>query len=359
VSMRTELGESPDVVEDLLASGRERVDRIAREVRRRGIRLVVIAARGTSDHAAVYAQYVLGARNGLVVAPATPSLSSIYGSPPRLDEALVLGISQSGRSPDVVAVLEDGRRQGGLTAAITNDPSSELAAAADTVLELGAGPERAVAATKTYLAEIAVVAMLSAALSNVDFSEAAPSASDGDGGGASDGAADLERVPDAMRAALGTEPRVAELARERTAIEACVVLARGFQYATAREWALKLKELTGVLADPYSGADFQHGPITIVDAGFPVLAVATRGPALAGMASLLGTLRQRGARTLVLSDDAELRRLGDGVELPSLPEWLSPLAAIVPAQLFAYHLALARGLDPDAPPNLQKVTLTR
>jgi glutamine---fructose-6-phosphate transaminase (isomerizing) len=343
MSMRSELGESPVVVEGLLDRASEPVAEVAEAVRARGIDVVVIAARGTSDHAAIYAQYVLGARNGLIVAPATPSLSSLYDSPPRLGGALVLGISQSGRSPDVVSVLTDARRAGALTVAVTNEPGSELAEAGDIVIELGAGTERAVAATKTYLAEIAVVAMLSAALA-------------GDGG-----IEELRAVPAAMRAALEQESLVHRLATERSGIGECVVLGRGYHYATAREWALKLKELTAVLADPYSGADFQHGPIAIVGEGFPVLAVATTGPALEGMAELVGRLRDRGAGVLLMSDDAGALDMaaGAGVPLPPLPEWLSPLAAIIPAQLFAYHLALARNMDPDAPRNLTKVTRTR
>ncbi len=312
-----------------------------KEVRSRRIDLAVIAARGTSDHAAIYAQYILGARNGLLVAPAAPSLVSLYGAPPLLRRAVVLGISQSGRSPDVVSVLVESRRQGALTVAITNDPASELALAAEYVIELEAGAERAVAATKTYLAEIAVVAMLSAALAGDTASRRA-----------------LDNLPSALRAALDLEDRVAPLAESWAVENRCAVLARGFHYATAREWALKLKELAYLLADPYSAADFQHGPIALVGRGFPVLAIATAGPALEGMAELLDRLRGAGARLLVLSDTPALRDVGDFVPLPPTPEWLSPLVAILPAQLFAYHLARARGLDTENPRNLSKVTLT-
>jgi glutamine---fructose-6-phosphate transaminase (isomerizing) len=341
VSMRSELGESPDLLERLLGTAAERVQVVARAVREREVDVVVVAARGTSDHAALYGQYVLGARNGLLVAPASPSLFSVYGAPPRVRNALVIGISQSGRSPDVVAVLDEARRQGSITVAITNDPDSELAAAADHVIELMAGPERAVAATKTYLAELAIIAMLSSALSGDDGS-----------------AAELRAIPEALRRALGEEEAIAGLTRQWAGEPACAVLARGFHYATAREWALKLKELAHLLADPYSGADFQHGPITLVGAGFPILAVVTSGPVRDGMAELLGMLRDRGARLLVASDDPTLLALGDPIRLPPAPEWLSPLVAILPAQLFAYHLALARGLDAEAPRNLSKVTLT-
>ena len=340
--MRTELAESPVVVERLLVQARPAVEAVASAVRERDVDVVVIAARGTSDHAAVYAQYVLGSRNGLVVAPATPSLSSIYRTPPRFDRALVLGISQSGRSPDVVAVLADARRQGARTIAVTNDPASELARAADSMIDLGAGPELAVAATKTYVAAVAAIAMVSAALS---------------GGSAFD---ELAALPSVMRDVLSPpiEQAVERAAQALAGEDACVVLARGYQYATAREWALKLKEMTGLLADPYSGADFQHGPIALVEPGFPVLAVATTGPALDGEVELLGRLRDRGARLTLLSDADTVLGLGDGIRLPSTPEWLAPLVAILPAQLFAYHLALAKGLDPDAPRNLTKVTRT-
>ena len=341
MTMRSELGEGPGIVEGLLRGAVGRIDEVARAVRSRPIDLAVVAARGTSDHAAVYAQYILGARNGLLVAPAAPSLVSLYGAPPRIANALVLGISQSGRSPDVVAVIAESRRQGALTVAITNDGGSELAAAAEYLIELEAGEERAVAATKTYVAEIAVVAMLSAALSGDQASRD-----------------ELDSLPAALRAALRTEDQVARLATDWAGESRCAVLARGFHYATAREWALKLKETAGVLADPYSAADFQHGPIALVGEGYPVLAVATTGPALAGMSELLARLHADRARLLVLSDTSGFGDLASVVGLPRIAEWLSPLVAIVPAQLFAYHLAWARGLDPDSPPGLSKVTLT-
>lgn len=345
MSTHAELGESPDVLARLLEHGAGPVESIASAARARDIDLVLVAARGTSDHAAIYAQYVLGARNRLPVALAAPSLASLYGTTPRLRNALVLGISQSGRSPDIVAVLEDARRQGALTAAITNDPASELAAAAEHTVPIHAGPERGVAATKTYLASIMAIAMLSGALS-------------------ADGAShdELRALPAAVRAALSTEERIAAAAAARAGDERCVVLARGFQYATAREWALKVKELAYVLADPYSAADFQHGPIALVAPDFPVLAVTTSGPAMPGMLDLLGRLRSQRARLLVVSDLPDALALGDRDAIalpPGVPEWLAPLVAIVPGQLYAWHLAVARGIDPDRPRSLSKVTLTR
>jgi glutamine---fructose-6-phosphate transaminase (isomerizing) len=343
MTTRTEIGEGPDVVARLIEEGSGPVEAIAKAVRSRGIDLVMVAARGTSDHAAIYAQYILGARNGLPVALATPSLASVYGTTPQLHNALVLGISQSGQSPDIVAVLDDARRQGALTVAITNDPASALAAAAEFTVPINAGPELGVAATKTYLASIAVIAMLSGALTADRESRM-----------------ELSALPEAIRVALDTEERVVSLAASRAGDDRCVVLARGFQYATARELALKVKELAYVLADPYSAADFQHGPIALVTAGFPVISIATAGPALPGVKELMARLRAGKARLLVISDDAEALAMGDGIALPvGVPEWLSPLVAIVPGQLYAYHLAEARGSDPDRPRNLSKVTLTR
>ena len=171
---------------------------------------------------------------------------------------------------------------------------------------------------------------------------------------------DLGTLPGALEAALASEGRVAAYAAERAGDDQCAVLGRGFHYATAREWALKVKELGYVLADPYSAADFQHGPIALVQPGFPVLAIATTGPALPEMLALLARLRASGARLLVASDDPRALATGDGVPLdPAVPEWLAPIPAIVPGQLYAVHLAVARGHDPEHPRNLSKVTLTR
>jgi glutamine---fructose-6-phosphate transaminase (isomerizing) len=343
MTMRQELAESPGVVEGLLVSAQAPLGLLAGEVRRRGTRFVLVAARGTSDHAATYAQYVLGARAGLPVGLATPSLSSLYGQAPRVADALVIGMSQSGRSPDIVAVLDDARRQGALTLAITNDPASPLARAADVVVSLEAGPELAVAATKTYVAELAVVALLSEALRAGERDPA------------------LGRLPAALASMLELEPSIVRLADRFALTPACVVLARGFQYATAREWALKLKEVAGVFADPYSAADYEHGPIALAEPGMPVLAVVSSGPTLSGMVSLLGRLAADGADLLVVSDAEAARALGTGslALRADLPEWLAPIAAILPCQLFAYHLAVARGRDPETPHNLSKVTLTR
>ncbi|HMJ79728.1 MAG TPA: SIS domain-containing protein [Candidatus Dormibacteraeota bacterium] len=345
MSLREELGEQPVVAARLLGEGRRRIAAVAAELRSRPIDFVVIAARGTSDHAAIYAQYVLGIRHRLPVALATPSTISIYGVAPRFERTLVLGISQSGASPDVVGVVAAARAQGAPTVAITNTPDSPLATAAEHVIELQAGPERAVAATKTYGAELLSLALLSQALA-----ETADPADE----------AALQGLPAVLEAALASEPAVEEAARRQAAMEACVVLGRGYDYATAREWSLKLKELAYVAAEPYSAADFEHGPLAIVQPGFPVLAVAA-GRAADGLEPLLRRLRDElAAELLVMSDRPALAALGPlGLPIPGgLPDWLLPVVAIVPAQLHAYHLTRLKGLDPELPRHLQKVTRT-
>jgi len=354
VSLHDEIHEQPESLRRLLTERRATVEAIAAALRARPIDLVVVVARGSSDHAAIYAQYLFGAFHRLPVALATPALTSIYGVTPRLDRALVIGISQSGRSPDVVGVLADARAQGGATVAITNDPASPLALAAEHVIDVVAGPERAVAATKSYTAQILAVAMLAAALGRPGET--------GFGGGPAERWAALDAVPAAISGVLATEAAVAAVAQARGGMDRCIVLGRGFDYATAREWALKLKELAQVAADPYSAADFEHGPIALVEPGYPVLAVAASGAPLETLRPLLVRLREKHAVDLVvISDDPEVRAIGSAaLAMPAgVAEWLTPAVSIVAGQLFALHLTRARGLDAEAPRTISKVTLTR
>ena len=346
MTLADEIREQPAVLAGLLERAGA-IERIAAAVRERDVDHVVIAARGTSDHAAIYAQYLFGVRLGLPVGLATPSVLSLYGVEPRLGRALVMGISQSGASPDIIGVVAAGRRQGVPTIALTNDPASPLADAAEHVIEIGAGPERAVAATKTYTGELLALAILAAAWASPDGALARDPA--------------LADVPAGVTAALATERDVAGIARALAPRDACVVVGRGFEYATAREWALKLKELAQVVADPYSAADFRHGPVALVDAGFPVLAVAPDGRAAADLEALLRRLRDElGADVVLISDRDDLLALaGRPIRLATgLPEHLAPIANIVPAQLYAMHATRARGLDPDEPRHIAKVTRT-
>jgi glucosamine--fructose-6-phosphate aminotransferase (isomerizing) len=344
MTLRDEIREQPAAARRQLEASSAPLDAVARRVREEAVSDVVIAARGTSDHAAIYGQYLLGVRNQLSVGLAAPSITSLYGVEPRFDRSLVVGISQSGASPDVVGVVEAARRQGAPTLAITNDPGSPLAAAAEQVVDLAAGPERAVAATKTYTTSLVALVRLSLALRLPSPQEQSA----------------VEGLPDAVAAALDAEPAAAAAARAIAEADRCIVLGRGFEYATAREWALKIKELAHVFADPYSAADFRHGPIALVEPGLPLLAIAPSGVTSAGMRAVVDDLTAAGAESVVMSDDAStLSRARHPIALPpGVSDWLRPVASIVAAQLVAYHLTLARGLDPDAPRGISKVTRT-
>jgi glucosamine--fructose-6-phosphate aminotransferase (isomerizing) len=341
--LEQEILEQPEVLERLLEQERGTVEAVAQAIRERAPRFMVLAARGSSDNAARYGQYLLGAVNGLPVALATPSLFTLYRRPPRLADALVVAVSQSGQSPDIVAVVEEGRRQGALTLAVTNDPTSPLARAAEWVVPLHAGAERSVAATKTYTASLLALGMISAALAGDEEMFAA-----------------LRTVPEAIRQVVSSAPTICRASERYRYMEACVVVSRGYNYATAYEIALKLKELTYVLAEPYSSADFQHGPVALVEKGFPVIAVVPEGAVTAEMVDFLRRLREREAELVVISAREEVLSLAQTpLPLPEgIPEWLSPMVAVVPGQLFALGLTQARGLDPDQPRGLQKVTRT-
>jgi glucosamine--fructose-6-phosphate aminotransferase (isomerizing) len=344
MTLHDEIAEQPKVAARLLTTQAAPIEDIAAALRRRTFRHVVIAARGTSDHAAIYAQYVLGVRNRLSVGLGTPSIVSLYGAVPDFTDALVIAISQSGASPDIVAVIAAARAQNAPTIAITNEPLSALSEAAHWTIPLGAGPERAIAATKTYTAELLAIALLSAAFA----------------GDAVDRGA-LAALPDTIARTLALEPEIERITRDQARATRALVIARGFEYATAREWALKLKELGQVFADPYSSADFQHGPLALVEPGVPVLAVARAGAPEADLVVLLARLRaDLDAELMVLSDHpAALATATWPVRLPDgTPEWLGPIVSIVAGQLHALHLTRARGLDPERPRNLRKVTRT-
>ena len=345
MSLHSEILEQPERLEKLLGAQRKHVEKIAQEIKARDIQYVFLAARGTSDNAGRYANYLLGAMNGLPLALAAPSLFTYYHQPPRLKGALVVGVSQSGQSPDIVSVLEEGRRQGCATLAITNAPDSPLAKSADFLLDIQAGPELAVAATKTYTSELLTIAMLSAALSGDEarWNE-------------------LAQVSGWIRDVLEQDDAIHQAAQRYRYMQQCVVLGRGYNYATAFEWALKLKELTYVEAEPYSSADFQHGPIALVAKGFPVLAIVANGKVSGTMMELLHHLKEDlFAELVVVSNVSESLLLAEvPISIPiETPEWLTPLIGIIPAQLFAYHLTIAKGFDAEKPRSIHKITETR
>lgn len=335
MTMLSEIQEQPAALSRLLEDNRGAVGRIAELAE--GVTHVVIAARGTSDNAARYAQYVWGARNRLTVSLTTPSLFGPLESPPSLEGALVVGISQSGQSPDLVEVLTEAARQGRPTLAITNSPDSPLADEASCVIDLCAGPELAVAATKSYSTQLAAVALCSRAFAGESLS-------------------DLESIPQMVEEVIesGREAPVGELVEA----DRCIVVGRGFQLATVYEWALKLQELTYLLAQPFSAADFLHGPVAVVEPDFPLLVVATAGPTYDQMRTVATDMMERDAHLVTITDVEDAP--GDvHMRVPRVEPWLSPIVAAPAIQMFARSLALARDLDPESPRGLSKVTRTR
>jgi len=340
--LHDEILEQPDVLAGLINTQRENIEGVVNSIG--SPKSIFIAARGTSDNAARYAKYVWGSYNRVPVTLATPSLFSIYHKPPDLSGMLVIGISQSGESPDILAVIEEANRQKCNTLAITNQRDSPLAIQSDFLIDIQAGVELSVAATKSYSAQLGVITMLSAAWNNNDYQWK-----------------ELQQVPEFMTKALEAETVISTYASRYRYMNQCVVLGRGYNYATAFEWSLKLKELTYVGAQPYSSADFLHGPIALVSNGFPVFAIAPQGEVFDDMAKLLSELKHnRQADLFLISDNQKLLTLADcPIPIPiGIPEWLTPIIGIIPAQLFSYHLTRIKGFNPDAPRGLSKVTRT-
>lgn len=335
----SEMAEQPAVLAGLIEHGGADAVSASGLLCAPDIHHVVIAARGTSDNAARYAKYVWGSKLGLPVTLAAPSLHTSHGTSPDYSGAAVVGISQSGQSPDLIAVVESGRRQGRPTIVITNQPESPLASLADVVVSLRAGPERSVAATKTYTATLMAIALIAAQSDRM----AAISA--------------LGTVPDAVAEVLDAASQIGAAAEAFGPVRDCVVLGRGYHYATSFEWALKLQEMAYVLAHPFSTADFAHGPFAVLERDFPVLAVAVRGALFDGTVEMLHRIRnERRAHLLVVTDDASIGL--PSIEIPSIDEWLSPIPAIVAAQVFTEALARVRGVDPEQPRGLRKITKT-
>jgi len=342
MSLYEEIYEQPAVLEKNLELNLKVIREINGTIKE--IRSVFIAARGTSDNAALYAKYLWGIQNQLPVMLAAPTMFNQYGAPPQLPGSLVVGISQSGQSPDILEVLYEGVRQGCPTLAITNDPHSPMAETADFVLDVRAGVEKAVAATKTYTAQLLGIAMLSVMLK-----------------GDSERMDELYRLPDLATQVLKQDEIIAQAALRYRYMQHCVVLGRGYNYSTAFEWSLKLKELTYVVAEPYSSADFQHGPIAMVASGFPVMAIAPNGAVYPDMLSVLQRLRdQHDAELMIISNNKSALELATSpIQLPEdTPEWISPIISIIPAQLFSFYVAKVKGLDTESPRGLTKVTLT-
>jgi glutamine---fructose-6-phosphate transaminase (isomerizing) len=340
--LQSEINEQPSVIEKLLKEEKNNVLNISANIKGR-FQYIIIAARGTSDNAARYAQYLFGIHNNLQVALATPSVISVYGQTPNMTGALVIGISQSGQSPDIVSVIAEGKKQNCPTLAITNDPLSPLARVSDFIIPLHAGLEKAVAATKTYTSSLAALVMLSCAF-----------------GDNSKAFAQLERMPAMMQSVIEAVAQSVKRTERYRYMDHCSVIGRGYNYSTAFEVALKVKELTRVTAEPYSSADFRHGPIATAQKGSPVMLIAPSGELFADMSDLIDQLKQKMVELILVSDNQNALKQADlPFPIPAgVPEWLSPLTTVLPGQLFALNLCMVKGLNPDQPEGLSKVTET-
>jgi glucosamine--fructose-6-phosphate aminotransferase (isomerizing) len=338
-----EILEQPLAMQRLITLGDTGIKNVASAIRSRSPRYVMLVARGSSDNAARYGQYVFGAYNKLPVALATPSLFTIYHQPPNLQDALVISVSQSGQSPDLLAVMESAREQGAMTVSITNSPGSPLAQLSDFCINLRAGEERSVAASKSYTNSLLALALLSTHLAQDEKRKK-----------------EILRIPEILAGVLPGMDKILSLAAEDRQTQAAVVIGRGFNYSTAFEIALKLKELTYLLAEPYSSADFKHGPVATVQNGFLVIAVIPEGKVYNELTSFMEQLKLNAPRLIIISPLKQALDLASfPISIPAgIPEWLSPLVAVVPGQMYALGLALARGINPDHPRGLGKVTLT-
>jgi glucosamine--fructose-6-phosphate aminotransferase (isomerizing) len=340
--LENEIAQQPEVIKRLL-DNIEAMQNAVSAIKAFNPEYVCIAARGSSDNAARYAQYLFGNVLKLPVMLATPSLHTIYQTPPNLSNALVIGISQSGKAEDVRQVLADANSDGALTIAITNFDDSPMAQTATYHLPLRADEELSVAATKTYTAQLTVIALLATLLSESEHMKS-----------------DIYDLPNHISTTLKLSENIASWADRYRYMDKFVVLGRGFNYATAFEVSLKVKELTYIASEGYSEADFRHGPIAVVNNGFPVMLIAPQGKVFAGMVDIFEKLNERNAETLIISNDSDLlAKATKSLSIPDVPEWLSPIVSVVPGQIFAMQQAIARGLEIDKPRGLSKVTITQ
>ena len=339
--LREEVLQAPAVIAAQLASDGPRYAEFGRALRAAPPQGILTLARGSSDHAAHYAAYLVMARLGRLVTSLPMSLLTLYGARLRSQGLLALAFSQSGQSPDLVEATRELALRGATTAAFVNDTASPLAHAAQWVFGLQAGVERCVAATKSFVAQAVAGARLVAAWQDDTALEAA-----------------IAALPPALEAALAHERAWCDAALPVLhQAERLYVIGRGTGLAIALEAALKLKEVCGLHAEAMSGAELRHGPLALVEPGFPVLVFAPRGPAQAPLLALAGELRERGAQVLLAAPEGTPH-----APLPLVttaePD-LDPIAAIAPFYVMAEALARVRGRDPDAPPHLSKVTRTR
>jgi len=338
--MLQEIAEQPAVLEKTIRAEREKVERLGKFLRQKEIDLIVLVARGSSDNAALFGRYLLEVTTGIPVSLAAPAVYTLYDAKPRLKRALVVGVSQSGEGTDINQVLESAGKSGAFTIAITNEAESSMAKIADETLLIHAGREKSVAATKTYTGQMLYFYMLANALSDADVA--------------------FERIPHFAAQGLELKDEIRAMVERYAFMENCVVVGRGMNYGNAYELALKLMETCYVVAERFSSADFFHGPLAIVERRFPVILFAPRGVTGTGSIDLLKRLQELKADCLSITNDDRIASLSSRVlRMPKeIDEFSSPIPFIIPAQLFAAYLSEAKGIDPDAPRSLSKVTKT-
>jgi glucosamine--fructose-6-phosphate aminotransferase (isomerizing) len=342
-NLEREIYQQPEVLEKLITKQGPVVEELAASLREKHPRFAIIAARGTSDNAAIYSKYLFTGLNNIPAGLAMPSLHTLYQANPDLRGGVVIGISQSGQTPDVRSVLETAQNQGVPTISITNIEDSPISTMADYNIFLGAGEEKSVAASKTFTSQLIAVAMLAAYYS-----------------GDPQRIEELNSIPGYIQSVLDQRPITEKIAERYSKKDYIAIVARGFNYCACQEIALKIKELAYMIAQPYSAADFRHGPIALLETGFPVLALAVRGKALSDMEDMIASIRWKDADLSIMTNVDWLDKFSEFIiRLPKdLPDWLSPVVSTVPGQLLALHLSLAKGIDPDKPRGLKKVTLT-
>ncbi len=342
--MLEEIRQQPETLARTLAREMVSARRFKKLVEKRRPKLIVLVARGTSDNAALFGRYLLEITTGIPVSLAAPSITTVYRAAVDYREALVVAISQSGESTDTNVVLERARAQGAMTLGITNESGSSLAKLAEHVFLVRAGKERSVAATKTYTGQMLILYLLAHAL------------------GGAIRIPDLERLPEAVAATLALEPEIAALSERYRFMRYAVVVGRGFNYANAFEFALKLMETCYVVAERFSSADFLHGPIALVEPSFPVFAFAPAGATWPSIGETLEKLYRLHAEIAVITDMRNPQAGTHATRVIRLPvrlkEELTPIPYVIPAQLLAACLASQKGLNPDQPRTLTKVTLT-
>ncbi|MBQ0010763.1 MAG: SIS domain-containing protein [Ruminococcus sp.] len=351
INLEKEIREQPTVLSGLKNANEKVLRNLSDEMKHRRIRHVYFAARGTSDHAATYAQYLFGFVAGLPCGLATPSVISRYGGKIDYRDSLVIGLSQSGEAADVIAVISEAKEMGALTAAVTNSPDSPLAGAVDYHLYCSAGKETSIAATKTFTAQMMLLAYLCAEYTDHEPLKKA-----------------LGDVPSQIAHLLDYMPEeLAQLTKRYVSLESAVVLGRGFAYPIALEGALKILETNNVKMRGYAASDFHHGPKAQLSAGDLAIVLDLKGPVCEDAEALIEELKSMNADVIVITDTAHYDAdptltvlkipglAGEGV--PS--DALNVYAAAVVLQLFALELTVAKGIDPDASAVLKKVTITK